>query len=140
MTQDSQGKLVVGGLFPEIAGTSVRSNIAWSELQDLGIGLPFVGNNELMLWIKSDAGTSCMTHHCNLTSWTDISGKGRHASVTLGTNGYVTYDTQNLINFNPTVHLNTARLNFTTPTALSNYTAFFVLKSAQISDEPLLME
>ena len=96
--------------------------------------------NQAMLWIKSDGGTSCTTHDCNLASWIDVSGNGRNASVVLGAGGYVTYDTQNLINFNPTVHLNTAVLDFANPISMGDYTIFSVMKPKRISQSPFLIQ
>jgi Concanavalin A-like lectin/glucanases superfamily/Bacterial Ig-like domain len=91
------------------------------------------GTSSAVIWLSSWSGTSCTTNGCAITSWADRSGNNRNGTTVLGTWGIVNYDTTNQLNFNPTVALSGAQINFANTTTLSNYTVFYVLKATDIS-------
>jgi hypothetical protein len=61
-------------------------------------------------WTKADGGKNCNTAGCTITSWSNSGTLGAAANAVTGL-GTVTYDTTNLINFNPTLYFNNASLN-----------------------------
>lgn len=57
------------------------------------------------LWLRADAGTSCNTNGCSVSSWADQSGLGRNA--TQGTVGNQPIYLNGMVNFNPVVNFDT---------------------------------
>ncbi len=75
------------------------------------------------LWLKADAGTGTTTNGAAISTWTDQSGSGNHATGQLGIPYNFTPGVPNA-NFNPYIKFNQNAVgqSFTLPTGFSDYT------------------
>ena len=61
-------------------------------------------------WTRADGNKNCNVNGCTITLWSNSGSLGAAANAVTGL-GTVTYDTTNLINYNPTLYFNNASLN-----------------------------
>lgn len=125
MTNDSFSNLIIGGSFTQVDG---HTNNSYLTRVGGGINPSLV---DKALWIQSTTGLNCYSHNCNINSRVDQSSVNRTIAIMTGTAGYLRYDNQTLINFNPTIHLNFAQLAFDEQD-FDNYTVSMVFKATDI--------
>jgi hypothetical protein len=92
--------------------SNVTNNTATSTNAVAIVTLVFApgGVTGMTYWTKADGGKNCNTAGCTITSWSNSGTLGAAANAVTGL-GTVTYDTTNLINYNPTLYFNNASLN-----------------------------
>ena len=64
----------------------------------------------MTFWVKADGNKNCNTNGCTVTTWSNSGTLGTAANAVTWI-GTVTYDTNNLINYNPTLYFNNAAFN-----------------------------
>ena len=111
---------------PAAGGTSVTFNVSISNPGDSNTtnNTAFASNavvaatltyapggvTGMTYWTKADGGKNCSIAGCTITSWTNSGTLGAAANAVTGL-GTVTYDSTNLLNYNPTLYFNNASLN-----------------------------